>query len=271
MSFELKDFERDVLERSRQVPVLVDFWAPWCGPCRTLGPVLESMADRAGGRWELVKINTEECQDLAAAFDITSIPAVKLFVDGQVVDGFVGALPEREISRFLEKALPSPHTAQLAEAERLLSEGSYSKATELLEPLVASDTANSRARVLLAQSLLSSAPERIEPLLAVVPIDSEEADRANALRTLARIARLPGQGEALPEARVRDRYLEGAAAVRAGDFAAALPAFIEVLERDKTYDNAGAKEACKSIFQLLGFRHPLAGRFSRAFSSALHS
>lgn len=168
MSYELKDFERDVLERSRQVPVLVDFWAPWCGPCRTLGPVLESMADRAGGRWELVKINTEECQDLAAAFDITSIPAVKLFVDGQVVDGFVGALPEREISRFLEKALPSPHTAQLAEAERLLSEGSYSKATELLEPLVASDPANSRARVLLAQSLLSSAPEHIGPLLAAV-------------------------------------------------------------------------------------------------------
>jgi thioredoxin len=106
MSYEVHDFETQVLQRSKQRPVLVDFWAPWCAPCRTLGPVLEKMAAQANSRWELVKVNTEENQELAAAYNIASIPAVKLFVNGEVVDEFVGALPEREIRRFIEKPLP---------------------------------------------------------------------------------------------------------------------------------------------------------------------
>ncbi len=112
MSHEVQDFEEQVLQRSKQIPVSVDCWAPWCGPCRTLGPVLERMATQADGYWELVKINTEEHQALAAAFNIANIPAVKLFVGGKVADQFVGALPELEIRRFLEKALPSPSRSQ---------------------------------------------------------------------------------------------------------------------------------------------------------------
>jgi len=271
MSYEVKDFEAQVIDRSRQVPVLVDFWAPWCGPCRTLGPVLERMAAKADGRWELVKVNVDENQDLAAAFNISSIPAVKLFVNGEAVDEFVGALPEREIQRFLEKALPSPGGGQLAEAERLLKEGRNAAAAELLESLVAGDPANQAARTLLAQALLTTAPERIPALLEPVGPDSEMADRADALRTLGRLAHLAGQPHGLPEARVRERYLAGAQAVRAGDFGKALAAFIEVVERDKAYDNGGAKGACKAIFQLLGPQHPLVQRFFRPFSSALHA
>jgi putative thioredoxin len=271
MNHELTDFEAQVLQRSKQVPVLVDFWAPWCGPCRTLGPVLERMATQANGQWELVKVNTEEHQELAATFNITSIPAVKLFVNGDVADEFVGALPERDIRRFLEKALPSPRSKELAEAKRLLSEGANPAATKLLEPLVSSEPENLEARVLLAQALLNIQPERISELVAPVTSDSDFAERAGALRTLAGIAQLGDQATALPEGKARERYLAGAAAVRAGDFAAALAAFIEVLERNKQYGEGGAKNACKAIFQLLGPRHPLAERFLRPFSSALHS
>ncbi len=271
MSYEAQDFEKQVLQRSKQVPVLVDFWAPWCGPCRTLGPVLERMAAQAGGRWELVKINTEEHQDLATAFNIASIPAVKLFVNGKVANEFVGALPEREIRRFLEKALPSPSASQLAEAQRLLNEAANADAAKLLEPIVTGEPGNLEARVLLAQALLTSDPERIAALLQPVPPDSEFSERADAIRTLASVAQLAQNPAALPEAKVRDRYLAGAAAVRSGNFGAALEAFIQVLERNKQYDNGGAKNACKAIFQLLGVRHPLVERTFRSFSSALHS
>jgi putative thioredoxin len=270
MSHEVQAFEKQVLQRSKEIPVLVDFWAPWCGPCRTLGPVLERIAAQAAGRWELVKINTEEQPDLAAAFNLASIPAVKLFVDGKVADEFVGALPEREIRRFLEKALPSPSAKQLAEAQRLLKEAANGTAVTLLEPIVSREPGNVEARVLLAQALLGTAPERTVTLLEPVAPDSEFSDRAAALRTLARLAQLAKDPAALPAAKVRDRYLAGAAAVSSGNFELALEAFIEVLERNKQYENGGAKEACKAIFQLVGMRHPLVERSFRAFSSALH-
>ncbi len=271
MNHEVNNFEKEVLERSKTVPVLVDFWAPWCAPCRALGPVLERLAAQANGRWELVKVNTEEHQDLAAFFEIASIPAVKFFVDGKVADEFFGALPEREISRFLEKALPSPSAGQLAEAKRLLDEGSGTRAAELLGEIVATDPENLEARVLLAQAVLGTEPQRITALLEAVGPDSDFSERASALRTLAGLAELADHPAAAPEAKVRERYLEGAAAVKSGNFGRALDAFIDVLGRNKEYQNGGAKEACKAIFQLLGMRHPLVERSFRAFSSALHS
>jgi putative thioredoxin len=271
MSYEVQDFETQVVQRSKEIPVLVDFWAPWCGPCRTLGPVLERMATQALGRWELIKVNTEEHQELAASYNIASIPAVKLFVNGKVADEFVGALPEREIRVFIEKALPSPSAKQLGEARRLMGEGMHSPAVKLLEPIVASEPGNFEARVLLAQALLGSNPERATVLLEAIGPGSDFAEKANAVRTLARLAQLADHPTGLPEAKVRERYLAGATAVRSSDYGAALEAFIEVLERNKDYEKGGAKEACKAIFQVLGPRHPLVERSFRAFSSALHS
>ncbi len=271
MTHEVQDFQAQVLERSKEVPVLVDFWAPWCGPCRTLGPVLERLASQAAGRWELVKVNTEEHQDLAAGFEIASIPAVKLFVNGEVVNEFVGALSEREVRQFLETVLPSPGAKDLAEARRLLSEGNSARAVQLLEPIVQTDTGNLEAHVLLAHALLSTDPQRSLKLLESVSLDSDFFERAAALRTLARLSRMANDPKNLPEAKVRQKYLAGAAAVQAGNYDPALDAFIQVLQRDKEYDKGGAKEACKAIFQVLGIRHPLVERYFRSFSSALHS
>ncbi len=229
------------------------------------------MAPQAAGRWELVKVNIEQHQDLAAAHKIASIPAVKLFVNGKVADEFVGALPEREFRNFIERALPSPSTKQMAEAQRFLSEGTYSPAAELLESIVGSEPANLEARILLAQALLRSNPKRATALLETMGLDSEFPEEAHAVRTLARFAELVDHPAGLPEAKVRERYLPGATAVRCGDYETALEAFIEVLKRDNQYAQGGAKEACKAIFQLLGMRHTLVERSSRAFGSALHS
>ncbi|HEY6866409.1 MAG TPA: thioredoxin, partial [Candidatus Eisenbacteria bacterium] len=103
MSHDITDFEQDVIAKSRTVPVLVDFWAEWCGPCRVLGPVLERLADQAQGRWVLAKLDTERFTDVASRYGIMSIPNVKLFVNGEVADEFVGALPEREVRAWLER------------------------------------------------------------------------------------------------------------------------------------------------------------------------
>jgi putative thioredoxin len=271
MSYDVTDFERDVLQRSQTLPVLVDFWAPWCGPCKMLAPVLERLAAQAGERWLLAKVNTEEQPALATQYEIASIPNVKLFVRGEVVDEFLGAMPEPEIRRWLSKALPSPHAETVARAERLVAENRLEEAARELKPVIAAEPANEEARVLLARCQLVTEPRRISETLSPVGADSDFADRASGLRLLGQLASDAGQPARFPEAPVRARFLVGARALKSGDFDAALEAFIAVLERNRDYHGGIAKAACKAIFQVLGIRHPIAERHHRAFASALHA
>ncbi len=271
MSYDVRDFERDVLARSRQVPVVVDFWAPWCGPCKTLGPVLERLATDAQGRWELVKVNTEENQDLAMAFEIRSIPAVKLFRDGEVADEFVGALPEAEIRRWLAKAIPSPAAGKVEAARALLAAGRRAEAAQLARSVITGESANQEARLVLAEAILFETPAQVAELLVGISDGSEGADRAETLRTLATLLGRGTAEGAWPEAPVRPRFIVGLRALKGGDFDTALAAFIEVVGRNKSYADGAAPAACKAIFRLLGIRHPIVEQHHRAFASALHS
>ena len=116
-------FQRDVLDASRELPVLVDFWAPWCGPCRVLGPMLEKLETVYGGRFRLVKVDSDRNPDLAAQFGVRSIPYVVAFSDGKPVNAFVGALPETQLRAFIDKVIPDPSEIQRRKAARLLAAG----------------------------------------------------------------------------------------------------------------------------------------------------
>jgi putative thioredoxin len=232
---------------------------------------LEQLASAAGSRWTLVKVNIDEHPEIADRYQIASIPAVKLFLKGDVVDGFVGLQPEPQIRRWLDRTLPSPNDTLVARARRLVSEQTFQKAANLLEPVLAQEPSNEAARVVLAECLLNLDPARVGPTLRSLAADSPLADKAAALRSLASIAQMADSAGTLPESPVKARFLEGAQAVRAGDYAAALEAFIDVLGRRRDYHSGAARDAGKAIFLLLGIRHPVSERFHRAFSSALHA
>ena len=271
MNYEVSDFNTEVVERSRTIPVLVDFWAEWCGPCKMLGPVIESLAERHRDRWKLVKVNTEVHTDIARQYGIQGIPNVKMFVDGEVKDEFTGALPEPMIEQWLKKALPSPHAQQLEEAVRRLEEGDMTAARGLLEEVLAAEPDNEQAAVCMARILLNEDPGRSLDLLRPIEPGTEFHDSAEALRTIAGLYLHLDAPEGLEEDPVKTVYVQAIEHLRSGVHDLALQRFIEVLEKNRAYDDDGARRSCVAIFGLLGERDLTTRQYRRAFSNALYA
>ena len=270
MNVEVIDFERDVIERSRTIPVLVDFWAEWCGPCKILGPVLEKLAGEHSDEWALVKLDTEAFPHISARYGIRSIPNVKLFVNGEVVDEFVGALPERRIEEWLRKAIPSRYRLQLADARRMLAENDTSPALETLRPITEAEPDNDEALALTARALLHTDSDQTAMIAGRVGLGSSHYDEAEAVRTLASMfARVDDPGP-LPNSPVKEDYLQALRSARSGNFEAALDGLIDVVRKDRRYDDDGARRGCVAIFYLLGNDHELTRRSRAALSSALY-
>jgi putative thioredoxin len=174
-------FETDVIQRSKTVPVVVDLWAPWCGPCRTLGPTIEKVVDDMDGRVALVKVNVDENPAISQAFRVQSIPAVYAMRDGQVVDGFIGAYPEPEVKRFVDNLLP---TEEEDEVSRLLAAGDEASLRQVLER----DPGNEDAIVVLAQLLVDAGEgEQALELLERIP----ETERTRKVAAAARLGDTP--------------------------------------------------------------------------------
>ena len=269
--YEVKNFEEDVIQASYQVPVVVDFWAPWCGPCRMLGPALERLAQESQGKWKLVKVNTDVHQDLAMRYGIRGIPNVKLFRNGQVVDEFTGALPAPAIKQWLEKHMPSEEKRLLESAQKHLEAGYLDQARNILKTLLEKDPNNSDAKLLLAQLIVLEDPKEAEALLEEVQSENiDQLELKEALQTIIRLLQLKEHPEELPEGPAKQEYLEAIEALSQGDFDTALSKFISVIMKDRYYDNDGARKAAVAIFKLLGENHPITRKHRRLFDMSLY-
>jgi putative thioredoxin len=260
------DFQVEVIEQSRTIPVLVDFWATWCAPCRTLAPVLEQLAERCEGKWKLVKVNTEEFPEIASHYGVKSIPNVKLFSDGSVIDEFTGALPEYQIEQWLEKVLPSPYEADIDRATSEFASGNASSAIELLEEVLRNEPGNKRASAMLVRMILFSRPADALRLSESLEGDAEYAELSASVRTLA--ALLVRVESDLPPDSSRDAYAAAVVKLRHGDLDGALERFIDVLRENRYYDDDGSRRACIAIFRLLGEEHEITMKYRRTFDRA---
>lgn len=269
MAYDVSDFEKEVIERSYTIPVLVDFWADWCGPCKVLGPTLERLAGQSDRRWTLAKVNTEELVDVARKYNIQSIPNVKLFVDGVVANEFVGALPEYEVQRWLETTIPSKHRRQIEQAEAFLVAGNLEAARVLLEEVLSLEPGNIDARILLARSLVFTHPAQAAATIGNLD-EPKHADLLNAIRVVARLDSFSHDPGKLPDSEVRDLYHSAIQHLTAGDFDTAVGQFIEVIRENRSYDDDGSRKACIAVFKLLGEEHHVTQKHRRDFSSALY-
>lgn len=268
MNVKLETFQQEVVDASFKMPVVVDFWAVWCQPCRTLGPVLEKLEKEAKGQWKLVKVNTDEEPELGQHFRIQSIPAVKMVHQGQIVDEFVGALPEVEVRKWLAKHLPEAPKSPLEMIKELLQTGNLAKARKLLENTVKQEPDNAEARVLLATLLMSEDLDKAAELVAKIEESSPFANKANAIRTLQRLTTLQETGgEPKEEWKL---YFEGIKAFKKGKYGEALEVWIDLLGRNRQFDDDGARKACVAIFALLGSEHELTQKYHRRFTAALY-
>jgi len=270
MVVEIENFQREVIDASKLGPVLVDFWAPWCGPCRMLGPVLEKLADCNDGAWTLAKLNTDENQEIAQKYRISSIPAVKLFVDGEVTDEFIGALPEPRVKQWLDNALPSPLKARLSEARGLVEAGATTAANVALDEVLQQDLENAEALILKARLTFASDPEAaIEMLQRAEVVDPRLVQMRMAVYILARAVTLGRDPAEIGESAAREAYVSALQAIARQDWEPALEGLLDVVRRDRALDDDGARNACLALFNLLGEDSELTRRYRRALQMAL--
>lgn len=268
MSHEVKDFQKDVIEKSFDKPVLVDFWAEWCGPCKMIGPVLEKLAEEDKDNWELVKVDTDSNQDIAMKYGVRGIPNVKLFKNGKVINEFTGALPEQAIKDWLKKSIPSKFADQIEHAKLLLNNGNVTDAKIILEDVHKGDINNSEVKVLLAKILLFEDQSEALRLIQNVDDNLNNLELAEAIGTLAEL--LNRDQKSFPDSEVKKDYLSAINGIRIKDFDSALSKFIEVIKTDRNYDNDGARKTCIAIFKFLGEDHEVTLKHRRDFGSALY-
>jgi putative thioredoxin len=276
----VENFQQVVLQTSMNRPVLVDFWAEWCNPCKALMPTLAKLADDYQGKFILAKVNTEEQQQLAAHFGIRSIPCCKLFIQGEMVDEFMGALPEPEIRSFIDKHIPRESDGLLAQAEQLLLQGDADSAGTLIQQAAQMDPGSPRvmlanARFLATVGRFDEAKQQLEALpeeeknnpevgamLARLEFDTATTDTPPPEILEQRLQENPDDSEALHQLASHK--------IMMNDLEGALELLLSLMQKDRDYGDDLARKDMLRVFDMLGGQGELVKRYRNRMFNFLH-
>jgi len=272
------NFHGVVVENSHKLPVLVDFWADWCQPCQSLIPILHKIAEDLAGQVVLAKVNSDQQQQLAQQYGVRSLPTVKLFMNGEVVDEFTGALPESEIRAMLDKYIERESDRIMAAAYAEHEKGNADAAVALMKQAADSDPENIRVQVIYLRVLMEhgeqdEALQRLERLPSNIQADAALQGIRAQLDIMAKV------GDAsLEELRARIEANENdfeareklsAVLMTQGDYQPALHQLFEIMKRDRSYNDDAGRKGLIKIFEILGNENPLVGEYRRRMSSLL--
>jgi putative thioredoxin len=272
-------FERDVLQASAKVPVLVDFWAPWCAPCRVLKPILEKLAGEYQGRFLLAKVNSDEHPQLSARFGVRGIPNVKAFVDGKLADEFTGALPESGVRAFIDRLIPTPGEKLRRAARELVAQGDFDLAERHLRSALELEPANHPLRLDLVELLLAkNSHAEAEVLIAPIP-ERERDERGDKLysllalwkksQDLPSIAELESRLAANPDD-LQSRLALGERLIADKRYEPALAALLEVVRRDRCALRTSARKLMVEVFSLAEDQAELVSSYRKLLAGALY-
>ncbi len=277
------NFAAVVLEGSKKKPVLVDFWAPWCGPCRMLTPILEKLATEMADRFTLAKLNTDEEPELATRYGIRGIPNVKAFVGGDVVDEFTGVLPEGAVREFLGRVVPSPAAAHVVRASELLARGDAIGALGALDLAFAADPADEAALLTRIEALLAlgrrdqatvvlgelEAPQRTQPVRDERRLAAIKARLALGVGAGGDLAALAAAAAKTPvDCAAKLAYARALAAK--GDYERALGELLAIVQADRQFDDDVGRRTMLTIFEALGSDSDLVRRYRRELAAAIN-
>lgn len=271
----LADFAQSVLEESKRRPVVVDFWAPWCGPCKSLKPILEKLATEYGGKFLLAKINSDDNQELAARYGVRGIPSVKAFIDGEPVDEFSGALPEGEVRAFLDRLVPGPAEELRAQAAELRVAGDLPGALQKLADASKIDPTHVGVRLDASEIMLDlNEADEARRLLGSVADDADP--RVPQLKARLQFMGVAGEDVAALTAQVAANENDLAARLKlanllvaAGQYEAGMDQLLEIVRRDRGFEDDIGRKTLLAVFNLLDGDERVS-RYRRTLSSLLY-
>jgi putative thioredoxin len=271
----LPDFQAAVLDESHTRPVIVDFWAPWCGPCKSLKPILEKLAAEYGGKFRLAKVNADDNQALSQQYGVRGIPAVKAFVNGEMVDEFSGALPEVEVRAFLDRLIPGPADELRAQAAAARASGDFSAALQLLAEASKHDPQHIGVRLDAAEIMLDlNEADEAQRLIGSVPDDADP--RVPQLKARLQFLGAAGADEVALQARIaadgndlEARLALANLAIAGQRYEDGMEQLLEIVRRDRSFQDDVGRTTLLSVFALLGGGE-LVSRYRRLLASVLN-